>query len=86
MHRWQVVVLKETESLVKKKKNSVCQRKDFERFRKCFVDSSAHMNCEHNIPDLSIKYILLCFLILTFHLSESFGALQNSPVWLWPFG
>jgi hypothetical protein len=41
MHHWQVVVLKRTESLAK---NSVCQRKDFKRFRKCFVDSSAVLN------------------------------------------
>lgn len=78
MEHWQVVVLKRTESLVK---DSGLSKKGFKRFRNCFVDSSTLLKCEHNIPDLSIKYILLCILILAFHLSESFGALQNSPVW-----
>lgn len=76
MHHWQVVVLKRTESLAI---NLVYQRKDFKRFRKCFVDSSTLLNCE--LPDFNIKCIFLCFLILAFHLSESHGALQNSPVW-----
>lgn len=37
-----------------------------------------HSN-ERNILNLSIKYILLCFLILTVHLAESFVALPDLP-------
>lgn len=76
-----MVVLKGTESLAEKKMRFVKGR--ILRGLKNALLSPAyswvdHTN-EHNIPDLNIKYILLCFLILTFHLSESFVALLDLP-------
>lgn len=70
-------------SLWQKKKMRFVKGRILRGFKKNALLSPAHSwvdhSNEHNVPDLSIKYILLCFLILTFHLSESFVALPDLP-------